>query len=202
MATTLFPDLFADPVNDLSTEERNALVLRCERLCASLARGALGGVPGLDADDLTQEALLVFTEAAAKWSPRLGVKFSSYVTTGVRRHLDKLVITHRSRGEVSPESWDTVPGREEVGDEEQAAAEGYTATQAEAVARLTEPMRTAVRLVLDERLSPDRIAVQLNLSTKDVKLLLRNAAHQLRRDLASLGRPGLFELVGAEAEAA
>jgi RNA polymerase sigma factor (sigma-70 family) len=202
MITTLFPDLFAEPLNDLTTGERNALVLSCERLCASLARQACVGVPGIDADDLTQEALLVCTEASVKWSPRLSVKFSSYATTGIKRHLGKLVSAHRSRGTVQVESWDDVPTARPGDDDEPANAEEFTAEQAEAVARLIEPMRTVVRLVLEDGLPPDRIAAQLGSTTKDVKLMLRNAAAQLRRDLASMSRPALFDFCGVSEEEA
>ncbi len=203
MTTTLFPGLFAQPVNDLTTGERNALVLSCERLCASLARKAVGTVPGIEVDDLTQEALLVCVEAAAKWSPRLGVKFSSYVTTGITRHMGKLVVGHRSRGTVQVETWDDLSAVQAVAEEEQEAEpEEFTPEQAEAIGRLAEPMQTVVRLVLVGRLSPDRIAAQLGSTVKDVKLMLRNAAAQLRRSLAFISRPALFDFCGAVEEQA
>jgi DNA-directed RNA polymerase specialized sigma24 family protein len=130
------------------------------------------------------------------------VKFSSYATTGIKRHLGKLVVAHRSRGTVQVEGWDDVPNRPTDDDEGGNAVE-FTAEQAEAVSRLAEPMRTVVRLVLEDGLPPDRIATQLGSEVKDVKLMLRNAAAQLRRDLAFMIRPALFDFCGvAEDEAA
>lgn len=191
MATTLFPDLFPEPVNDLSTAERNALVLSCEKLCRSLSRSA--AVPGMDAEDMEQEALVVCVEAARRWGPRLGVKFSTYVTTAIRRHLANLVSAHKSAGTVHLESWDAVeaPGeREGDGDDFE-----FTAEQEYALSRLSAEARAVVRMTVAERLPPDRVAARIGKETKDVKLILRNAAKALRKDLADLDKPALFEVL-------
>lgn len=185
--------------NSLSAEERNALVLSCERMCIGIARKAVHGARGLDVDDLTQEAMVSCVEASKRWDPTRGVKFSSYAHKCIARDVNKIVVAHRSKGEVQSEDWDgfvdpqtadgpTTPGRE------------FTPEQLAAIDRLPETARLVVRLVLDDGLSPARIADQVGLGIKDVKLVLRNAAAQLRKDLAFFNRPALFDLCGAPDE--
>lgn len=182
--------------NTLTPEERNALVVSVERLCRGLARKAIGGVHGLDADDLTQEALVAATEAAALWKPERGVLFSTYATTAITRHLNKLVTGHRCRAEVQTDDWVGFASPAEPEEESGVVAEELTPQQAAAVARLPERSRQAVLLVIRDGLSPDQVGEQLGASTKDVKLMLRNAADQLRKDLAFIARPALFDFCG------
>ncbi|HYH67430.1 MAG TPA: sigma-70 family RNA polymerase sigma factor [Urbifossiella sp.] len=184
--------------NDLTPEERNALVVSVERLCRGLARRALGTVLGLDVDDLTQEALVAATEAAALWKPDREVRFSTYATTAITRHLGKLVTAHRCRAEVQTDDWVGFASPAD-GEEHAEGRDGHELTpqQEAAVARLPERSRAAVLLVIRDGLSPDQVGEQLGTSVKDVKLILRNAADQLRKDLALIARPALFDFCGA-----
>lgn len=192
MDASLFPARARE--NSLSPEERNALVLSCQKLCRAMARKAAFGVSGVDADDLEQEALVACVEASARWHPDQGTKFSTYATPCIQRHLNNIVTRVRCEGNVNVESWDSVADPrtlEDAGDAETATESSLTPQQREAVARLPEQSRVAVLLVL-EGFAPDRIATRLGLEVKDVKLILRNAEKQLRKDLAWVELPGLF----------
>lgn len=189
----LFPTLAPPRENSLTTAERNALVLSCERLCGSIARRLAAGVAGADAEDLEQEALLACVAAARRWHPGYGTKFSTYATPCITQHLAAIVTRIRCESTTHVEDGDSIPDTREAAEVEPAdrPAVALTEEQEEALFRLPEDQHTAVCMVLHGA-SPDQIADRLGKSVKDVKLLLRNAARDLRRSLAWLSRPDLF----------
>jgi RNA polymerase sigma factor (sigma-70 family) len=191
MNATLFAP--AHTPNALSIEERNALVLSCTKLCRSLAKRAAFGVAGVDAEDLEQEALVACVEAAKRWLPDQGSKFSTYAVPCIQRHLANLVTRFRCEANIQIDEWESItdPRSETDADETDSAAVGLTPQQSVAMSRLPEQMRAAVLLVL-QGFGPDRIAERLGQPVKDVKLILRNAEKQLRKDLAWVDLPGLF----------
>lgn len=189
----LFPTLVPPRENSLTTAERNALVLSCERLCGSIARRLAAGVAGADADDLEQEALLACVAAARRWHPGYGTKFSTYATPCITQHVAAIVTRIRCEASARIEDGAGVPDPHAAdgADAPDRPAVALTGEQEEALFRLPEDQHTAVCMVLHGA-SPDQIADRLGKSVKDTKLLLRNAARDLRRSLAWLSRPDLF----------
>lgn len=190
MTASLFDTETPPPLNALTEPERMALVASCKRTCAKEARAAASGNPAHEFEDLEQEALLACVEAARRWSPTLGTKFNTYATACIRRHLANVTTKHRGEGVVHIAGWDAVvqPDREC----EDEGPEPLTDAQAEAVARLGEPAATVVRLLVVDKLSPDQVATQLGRPVKDVKLIARNAAKSLPREIARASAPNLF----------
>jgi RNA polymerase sigma factor (sigma-70 family) len=200
---TLFPTLVPPRENSLTTEERNALVMTCERLCHSIARRVGSGVPGIDLEDLGQEALVACVEAAKRWHPDQGTKFSTYATPCIERHLTSLTTRVRCEATVHMDSWESVtdPRSLEVAEEGSGETDlALTPEQQVAMDRLPDQSRVAVTLVL-QGLAPDRIAERLGIAVKDAKLILRNAEKQLRKDLAWVSLPGLFGVTEEFADA-
>lgn len=190
---TLFPTLLPPRENALTAGERNALVLSCEPLCRWVVRKLTAGVAGADQDDLEQEALVACCEAAKRWRPDAGTKFSTYAIACVERHVAGVVARIRCESTTHVEDGDSIPDTREATEVELAdrPAVVLTEEQEEALFRLPEDQHTAVCMVLHGA-SPDQIADRLGRSVKDVKLIIRNAARDLRRSLAWLSRPDLF----------
>lgn len=190
---TLFPTLVPARENALTTEERNALVLSCERLCKAVARKTSAGVAGADIEDMEQEALVACVAAARRWRPDVGSKFSTYATPCIERHLANIITRIRCEASQQIEECERIPDGREPGDADAPERQPLSLTeeQEEALFRLPEDQHAAVCMVLHGA-SPDQIADRLGKPAKDVKLILRNAAQQLRRSLAWLSRPDLF----------
>jgi RNA polymerase sigma factor (sigma-70 family) len=189
---TLFDTAKPPALNTLSEPERMLLVDSAKRTCAKEARVAAHANPAHEFEDLEQEAFLACVEAARRWSPTAGTKFNTYATACIRRHLANVTTAHRGEGQTHIEGWDAVATPDRSGVEEEDAVESLTETQTAALARLGEPARTVVTLIVVNGLSPDQVAVQLNRPVKDVKLIARNAAKALPRELARAAAPNLF----------
>lgn len=183
--------------NRLSDAERNALVLSCEGLYKSLAWEAAKAAGLLhELDDLVMDAALACVEASRAWEPGTSAKFSTYATTRIKRHLIKCVEDAKPGATaVRFANWDHVE------DEAPADADGavrLTPEEQTLLGRIDHADREAVRLVVCEGLTPDRVAEQLGVEVKDVKLRLRNAAKKLGAQKDWLARPGLFSLTDAD----
>lgn len=188
---TLFDTEVPPPVNALTEAERMALVESCQRTCAKEARTAAKANSVHEFEDLEQEACLACVEASRRWSPTAGTKFNTYATACIRRHLANVTTKHRGEGVVHIEAWDAVvqPERDEDDEDDR---DPLTEAQEEALARLGEPALTVVTLLVVEGLSPDQVATQIGRPVKDVKLIARNAAKALPRELARAAAANLF----------
>lgn len=197
----LFPGTGPRKPNQLTDSQRATLVESCLNLCRKLARKAKPEVPGADLEDLEGEAFLACTEAAATFAPSLSAgwecdlsaaaaKFSTFAHPFIVKRLKGLAAAQRQRSlDASGLNWEIVPESE---GEESAKPVEPTPDQLRLLDSLAEPSREAVRLVAFERISPDRAAVQLGLSVKDLKLILRNAAKAMASRVEWFGRPSLF----------
>lgn len=192
---TLFDTETPPPLNTLTDAERMALVESCSRTCAKEARAAAKANPAHEFEDLEQEALLACVEAAQRWSPAAGTKFNTYATACIRRHLANVTTRHRGEGVVHIEGWDAVVQPDREGDEEADELKPLTDAQAEALARLGEPAVTVVTLLVVNKLTPDQVAMQLGRPVKDIKLIARNAAKALPREIVRASAPNLFSEV-------
>lgn len=189
---TLFDTEKPPTVNALSEPERMALVDSVKRTCAKEARAAARAHPAHEFEDLEQEAWLAVVEASRRWSPDAGTKFNTYATSCIKRHLANVTTSRRGEGVTHIEGWDAVATPDRSGVDEEDAVEELTDEQAEALSLLGEPARTVVTLIVVNGLSPDQVAVQLDRSVKDIKLIARNAAKSLPRELARAAVPTLF----------
>lgn len=177
--------------NDMTREERDALILGCQNLCRKLASSAAGTVPGADVDDLYGEALLACVEAAATWTPDGDAKFSTFAASYIRKRLmGPASDQRREAGHARPEDWNDVADPDARG---WGGAAPISPEDTDRLAKLDEPARSAVRLVVFRGESPDRAAAQLGMSVKDLKLVLRNSAKTLIRLAAvDAATPPLF----------
>ena len=181
--------------NTLTEGERMALVESCQRTCSKEARAAANAAPAHEFEDLEQEAFLACVEASRRWLPDRGTKFNTYATACVRRHLANVVTRQRGEGLVRIEAWDAVEQPDREGVEEKDEVVPLTDEQTEALRRLGEPALTVVTLLVVHGLNPDQVAVQLDRPVKDVKLIARNAAKALPRELVRAAVPNLFNEV-------
>ncbi len=87
---------------------KEAILSRYEPLISSLLRTLHTG-PGIDHEDMRQEARIRVLRSAAKWNRRRGVKFITYVTWAVRNGL--LTELGRQERQLRPiaENAETVP---------------------------------------------------------------------------------------------
>ncbi|HEY1192337.1 MAG TPA: sigma-70 family RNA polymerase sigma factor [Gemmata sp.] len=189
---TLFGTEKPPALNTLTEPERMALVDSVKRTCANEARKAARANPAHEFEDLEQEALLAAVEASRRWCPDLKTKFNTYATSCIRRHLANVTTTYRGEGVTHIEGWDAVTTPDRSGVEEEDAVKELDEVQSEALTRLGEPARSIVTLIVVNGLSPEQVAVQLDRSVKDVKLIARNAAKALPRELARAAAPNLF----------
>jgi len=177
--------------NALPQSVRDALVEGCVNLCKKVARTFARTIPGADVEDLEGEAALACVEAARFWQPEGSAKFSTFAQSYMEKRLKGLAADQRqSAALVRPEDWDPIARDADEAPEEENA--GPTDDDRELLAKLDEPARTAVRLVVFERTAPDRAAEQLGMPVKDLKLVLRNAAKVLEKEKEKMGRPSLF----------
>jgi RNA polymerase sigma factor (sigma-70 family) len=188
----LFDTATPPPLNSLTEGERMALVESCKRTCAHEARRAARNSPGHEFEDLEQEALLACVEASRRWSPDAGTKFNTYATACIRRYLQSVTARHRGDGIVHLESWDAVVQPDGTGDEPDGEPDPLTARQEDALARLGEPARTILKMVVVDGLTPDQVATQLDRPVKDIKLIMRNAAKALPKEIVRASTPSLF----------
>jgi len=195
VSATLFDTETPPPLNTLTGTEPMALVSSCAGTCAKEARAAAKTAPAHEFEDLEQEAFLACVEAARRWQSDRGTKFNTYATACIRRHLANVTTKHRGEGVVQIEAWDAVVQPDREGVEEEDAIEPLTEAQTEALARLGEPAVTVVTLLVVNKLTPDQVATQLGRPVKDIKLIARNAAKALPRELANASAPNLFSEV-------
>lgn len=196
MNANLFNIEIPAPENSLPEGERMELVENCQRTCAKEARVAALKNPAHAFEDLEQEALLACVLASRRWSPTMGAKFNTFATSCIKRHLKNVVTNHRGEGVVRIEGWDAVPQPDREGVEEEDEVEPLSEEQEQALRRLGEPAFTVVTLLVVHKLSPEQVAVQLDLPLKDVKLIARNAGKTLPKNLRWVHSPSLpFEEV-------
>jgi DNA-directed RNA polymerase specialized sigma24 family protein len=178
--------------NQLTQEDRHALVLNCLNLCRSLARSAGATVPYGDSDDLYGEAVAACVEAATTWTPGGDAKFSTFATSYIRKKLLGLAAEQRLQARaVRLSDWGRVQQPETSGDA--AEADPIAPDDTDRLAKLDEPARSAVRLIVFGGETPSRAAEQCGLSLKDLMLCLRNSALTLQRRLArDRATPALF----------
>jgi RNA polymerase sigma factor (sigma-70 family) len=175
--------------NTLTEPEREGLVLGVLDWCRRLARdhaetlAQCGRRP--EADDLIQEAFLAATEAARYYHADRGTRFTTFVKPWVQIHLtavtDRRLVVPMGAMEHPESVKDRDDGPEAIEPDEPDAGERRL------LGNLPEPCRTIVRLSVFDGLGPDRIAAQLGLAVKDVKLMMRNGAARLGRALDSDG---------------
>lgn len=201
----LFPECSPRPEggNNLSPAVREAMVEGCINLCKKLARRIAKTIPGADVDDLEGEAMLACAEASIQWIPDSSYgnsKFSTFAHSYIEKRLRGLATDQREQTQcVHLESWESVSGREEEdGDTDNEVS--LTGDDRELLVKIPEPARTAVRLVVFDRRTPDQVAAELGMDVKDVKLILRNAAKTLAQQKEIMGRPSLFLIPPDEAE--
>jgi RNA polymerase sigma factor (sigma-70 family) len=182
---SLFPELVeqakdAGP-NSLSGAERHKLVESVIGWCRKLARdfAAARRLAGqrLEVDDIESEAFVAAAEAACYFDPRRGIQFTTYVRAWVDRHLIA-VADPRYRIEAAAMEFPERVASRDDGPEE-IDPPGPDADARRILGSLAEPARTIVRLSVFDRLSPGRIAAQLGMPLKDVRLHLRNSAAKL-----------------------
>lgn len=195
-ATRLFAGAEPRTENTLSEAERGHLVESCLNLCRKVARQAAARSPGEDIDDLEGEAMLACVEAAKRWHPpapgQPAAKFSTFAQAYMQKRLKGLVADRRQElAALRGANWDLIADRgEDFADD--SATYAPNENERELLSKLTEPAREAVRLVVFEGLPPDRVADQLGMSVKDVKLILRNASKALTKAKLKLAEPALF----------
>jgi DNA-directed RNA polymerase specialized sigma24 family protein len=208
---TLFPEsveqLRAAGPNALSEPERQGLVVGvidwCRKLAHQHARKLRSKGRTPDTDNLEGEAFLAATEAAQYFDERRGVRFTTFAGAWVRTHLmsvtdDRLDV---AAAPLDEPAW--VEMRADGGDPavlaEEAeegqflrAVEAWGESEAEVpeiwrrlLGNLAGTAREAVRLLVFERLPASRIAQQLGMEVKDVRLVLRNAAARLSKARAA-----------------
>ena len=186
----LFPELCEQVrkagANALSDPERHALIAKYLRWFRKLARAqakrlASQGRPA-EVEDVEGEAFLAASEAAQFYRPEIGVQFGTFATAWIARHFARTYDARLAVPAVGLEFPDRQVARED-GPEEAADPEPDEEGR-RLLNNLPEPTRTIVRLSVFARLSPGRIADQLGMSLKDVRLELRNAAAKLGRAVA------------------
>lgn len=185
---TLFPELVdqikeAGP-NALTEAERQALVVGVVPWCRKLARQFVAAVRGksgrkLDVEDMEAEAFLAAAEAARFFDTRRGIAFTTYVRAWVDTHLIAVTDPRYEVAAAAMEFPDRVSARDDG--PEEIETPGPDADARRLLGNLNEPARTVVRLVVFDRLTVGRVAVQLDMPLKDVRLHLRNAADRLAK---------------------
>jgi RNA polymerase sigma factor (sigma-70 family) len=184
--------------NDLTKEERNALVEGCLPWCKKLAREHAQTLKcaerHFDADDLEAEAYVACCSAAQYYRPERGTKFITMASAWIRTHLRSVTDARRIVVPGRMEQPELVEDRDEADDDSGA----YTPNTDEErmLKALAEPARSVVRLVVFEGLRPDQVAAQLNMDVKDVKLIMRNSVAKLGDYLQGESEPNLWT-VGA-----
>ena len=188
--------------NKLSDELRNDLVEMvipwCKKLASDHYRKISSDRKRFDEDELQSEAFVAACNAAKYYDEKRGVAFTTYVRQWVTTHLTSYTSPTRpinqttlaSVGIESPESVldhdrdedDTICFEPVKPDVDQSRLLGY----------LPENTREIARLCVFEKLSPDRIALQLNIPVKDVKLHMRNAFAKLADIVARDAEPSLW----------
>lgn len=195
--------------NQLSDAERGELVLSCESLCRKLAQKA---VPYDDntsrrsqkIEDMTSEAFLACVEAAKYFeppspgNPSKAAKFSTVATNYITKKLKRIQEDERKAAQCGTgANWDLVP---EENDEEdyKLVVDEPGSNDLKILGSLAEPARSVVRLMVFEKVPPDRVATQLGMETKDVKLIVRNSIRALAKAKAALGEPDLLSIFDDE----
>jgi DNA-directed RNA polymerase specialized sigma subunit len=167
--------------NQLATAEWQRLVEGCAYLCKSLARKVAVKFHRLhELDQLVSDANLYCCEAACKWQPGRGVKFSTYAHAYIWRSLTRPYCEGRSKA-AEYGAGDAFWGGcvDHNADDEPASVRPVNEDQAGLLRALPEPTRTIVRLFVFERLGFGEIADQVGLAVKDVRLCLRGAGVRL-----------------------
>jgi RNA polymerase sigma factor (sigma-70 family) len=187
--------------NALPDAERGELVLSCQGMCKSIARKALGDVPGLDIEDVEQEALLSCVMASQRWDPTRGVKFITYAHKCVAREVNKIVIAHRSRGEVQTDDWDLTAvvdpaSVDEQNDDDATGGQLHKAVQRQLATGMLDvleprqkkasgperalPARAIVEAVVFDAVTAEQLATQTGQAAKAVRANLKNAIRKLK----------------------
>lgn len=195
----LFPELLeqvreAGP-NSLSETERQRLVIGVVAWCRRLARDFAAELPRrggrrAEVEDLEAEAFVAAAEAAAYFDPRRGVQFTTFVKPWVQTHLIAITDPRYKVEAGGMEFPERVAAREDGPTEIEADEPDADARRM--LAGLPEPTRSIVRLAVFDRLTPGRIAVQLDMPLKDVRLHLRNATDKLGRGARNDDAVGLM----------
>jgi RNA polymerase sigma factor (sigma-70 family) len=184
-AADLFPEL-AEKIKDagpnsLTEGERQKLVVAVIPWCRKLAREHADHIRRtgrrVETEDLEAEAFVAASEAAQYFDPRRGCQFTTFVKPWVQTHLIAKTDLRYQVEAAGMEYPDRQPDRADGPEEIEPA--GPTAAELRILGNLPEPTRTVVRLSVFDRLSPGRIADQLGMALKDVRLHLRNAAGRL-----------------------
>jgi DNA-directed RNA polymerase specialized sigma24 family protein len=144
----------------------------------------------MDVANLEGEALLACVEAARFWEPEGAAKFATFAQAYVQKRLRGMAADQKKEAAALRQAnWDLIP--DELDDDETEITEP-TEEQEAILGALAEPMRTAVRQIVFEGLTPARVAAQMGVEVKDLKLSIRNAATALRRAKAHMSAPNLF----------
>lgn len=202
--------LFAlPPVASSATHpiDRAKLAESCLPMCRALARKMC---PPDDSrqrrehrvEDIAAEAMLYLWEVATTFDPTGPAKFSTvayaYISKRLRHIIDeqRLASQHATGADMGlivqrpadgPESDDD----HEADDEDSDGAVSLTDDHRDLMQRLPAHARRCVMLVLSG-FTPEQAATQLGMATKDVKLVIRNAAKVLSVEQKKMGRPNLF----------
>jgi RNA polymerase sigma factor (sigma-70 family) len=171
------------------------MILSVTKWCRKLARDHCSEVGRMgrrfEVEDLESEAFLAATEAAQYWHESRGVQFITFASAWIRTHLIAVTdprLTPQGAGIEFPER---IESRED-GPEEIEDAKPCEVSR-RLLGNLPEPTRTIVQLSVFSRLSPGRIAMQLGIPLKDIRLHLRNAGDRLKK--ASAAGDGVDQMI-------
>jgi RNA polymerase sigma factor (sigma-70 family) len=183
----LFPEVLAAKEagpNALTEPERQALVIKVIPWCRKLARDHADELSRkgrrVEVEEVESEAFLAATDAAQYYDPRrVAAEFITFVRPWVQNHLTAVTDPRYQVQAVAIEFPERIADRDDWPAE--AEPDGPDADQETQLRNLPEPTRTIVRLSVFDRLPPGRIAAQLGIALKDVRLHLRNAVGRLNR---------------------
>lgn len=172
-------------VNELTRHQRGELVLAAADVIKAEAVNHAKGIGRTsEIDDFIGVAQLATVEAAIHWNPVVGVKFTTYATSYIRRQLARETANLDQARDMA-EGWDAVPQKDvDEGDREASGPRVPTPEQMLIIGQLPASNREIVRLSVFELLTPETIAIRLGLEVKDVKLAIRNAAQTIQKFLA------------------
>ncbi len=147
-------------------------------------------------EDIYGEAMLAATECARGFDPDGRAKFSTvayaYVTQRVRRVIDEQRLASLHATGIDFARFSRTPGDDEPADDAAPCECHMSEADRELLGRLPGQMRACVALVIAGGFTPDQVATQLGMETKNVKLLLRNAGRILATERKKLEAPNLF----------
>jgi RNA polymerase sigma factor (sigma-70 family) len=188
--------------NDLDQTARGRLVTKnigwLRKLAGQHARQVRAAGDHCEREELESEAFVAAVEAAKFYDPDLGIRFVTYVSPWVRTALIRFT-DPRAADKAGPMEFP-----DSVGDREDGPTEfdprDTTPFEAGLLRNLSPVNAQIVRLFAVDGLAPSRIAEQLDMTPKDVRLELANAARKIaeavRRgesiDAAAAGGGALF----------